>query len=93
MSGFQTYVQMLSTRGKRGVKSTSCELLIHLNYRSIRSLTECMQDVEQKKRQLEDSFDSLKEELAKLQAQGTAMNTILVNQCSKPLNIVKSKTC
>lgn len=30
-----------------------------------------MQNVELKKRQLEDSYDSLTEELAKLQAQGT----------------------
>lgn len=36
----------------------------------IRSLTEYMQNVELKKRHLEDSFDSLSEELAKLQAQG-----------------------
>lgn len=36
----------------------------------IRSLTEYMQNMELKKRQLEDSYDSLSEELAKLQAQG-----------------------
>lgn len=36
----------------------------------IRSLTEYMQNVELKKRHLEDSYDSLSEELAKLQAQG-----------------------
>lgn len=36
----------------------------------IRSLTEYMQSVEQKKRQLEESHDSLSEELAKLQDQG-----------------------
>ena len=36
----------------------------------IRSLVEYMQNVEQKKRNLEDSYDSLSEELAKLQAQG-----------------------
>lgn len=36
----------------------------------IRSLTEYTQSVEQKKRQLEESHDSLSEELAKLQDQG-----------------------
>lgn len=36
----------------------------------IRSLTEYMQSMEQKKRQLEESHDSLSEELAKLQDQG-----------------------
>lgn len=38
----------------------------------IRSLTEYMHSVEQKKRQLEESHDSLSEELAKLQEQGNA---------------------
>lgn len=36
----------------------------------IRSLTEYMQTVELKKRHLEESYDSLSDELAKLQAQG-----------------------
>lgn len=36
----------------------------------IRSLTEYMQSVELKKRHLEESYDSLSDELAKLQAQG-----------------------
>lgn len=36
----------------------------------IRSLTEYMQSMEQKKRLLEESHDSLSEELAKLQDQG-----------------------
>lgn len=37
----------------------------------IRSLTEYMQEVEQKKRRLEEGYDSLSEELATLQARGT----------------------
>lgn len=37
----------------------------------IKSLTDYMQNMEQKKRQLEESHDSLSEELAKLQDQGT----------------------
>ena len=41
----------------------------------IRSLTEYMQSVEQKKRQLEESHDSLSEELAKLQDQGNTRTT------------------
>lgn len=41
----------------------------------IRSLTEYMQSVEQKKRLLEESHDSLSEELAKLQDQGNLQST------------------
>lgn len=40
----------------------------------IRSLTEYMQSMEQKKRLLEESHDSLSEELAKLQDQGSTRN-------------------
>ena len=36
----------------------------------IRSLTESMQNLEQKKRQLEESVDALNEELVKISAQG-----------------------
>lgn len=36
----------------------------------IKSLTDYMQNMEQKKRQLEESQDALTEELARLQAQG-----------------------
>lgn len=36
----------------------------------IKSLTEYLQNVEQKKRQLEESVDSLSEELVQLRAQG-----------------------
>uniref|UniRef100_A0A4W6EF17 Kinesin-like protein n=1 Tax=Lates calcarifer TaxID=8187 RepID=A0A4W6EF17_LATCA len=52
-----------------GRELSSCHLLISQHGAKIRSLTEYMQNVEQKKRQLEDSYDSLSEELAKLQAQ------------------------
>lgn len=37
----------------------------------IKSLTEYLQNVEQKKRQLEEDVDSLNEELVKISAQGT----------------------
>ncbi|KAG9271239.1 kinesin heavy chain [Astyanax mexicanus] len=48
----------------------SCQLLISQLQAKIKSLTDYMQNVEQKKRQLEESQDSLMEELAKLHAQG-----------------------
>uniref|UniRef100_A0A8B9KZG4 Kinesin-like protein n=1 Tax=Astyanax mexicanus TaxID=7994 RepID=A0A8B9KZG4_ASTMX len=47
----------------------SCQLLISQLQAKIKSLTDYMQNVEQKKRQLEESQDSLMEELAKLHAQ------------------------
>ncbi|KAM7422903.1 hypothetical protein PAMA_010778 [Pampus argenteus] len=54
-----------------GRELSSCHLLISQHEVKIRSLTDYMQNVELKKRQLEDSYDSLNEELAKLQAQET----------------------
>ncbi|XP_035242655.1 kinesin heavy chain isoform X2 [Anguilla anguilla] len=54
-----------------GRELSSCHLLISQHEAKIRSLTEYMQNVELKKRQLEDNYDSLSEELAKLQAQET----------------------
>uniref|UniRef100_A0A8C4XE61 Kinesin-like protein n=1 Tax=Erpetoichthys calabaricus TaxID=27687 RepID=A0A8C4XE61_ERPCA len=54
-----------------GRELSSCQLLISQHEAKIRSLTEYMHVVELKKRQLEDSNDSLSEELAKLQAQET----------------------
>ncbi|KAK7145351.1 hypothetical protein R3I94_011449 [Phoxinus phoxinus] len=46
---------------------SSCQLLISQHEAKIRSLTEYMQNVELKKRQLEENYDCLSEELAKLQ--------------------------
>ncbi|KAK9407384.1 kinesin heavy chain isoform 5A [Crotalus adamanteus] len=54
-----------------GRELSSCQLLISQHEAKIRSLTEYMQSVEQKKRNLEESYDALSEELAKLQAQET----------------------
>uniref|UniRef100_A0AAR2JMH2 Kinesin-like protein n=1 Tax=Pygocentrus nattereri TaxID=42514 RepID=A0AAR2JMH2_PYGNA len=51
----------------------SCQLLISQLQAKIKSLTDYMQNVEQKKRHLEESQDSLMEELAKLHAQGVKM--------------------
>uniref|UniRef100_A0A3Q1GRG6 Kinesin-like protein n=1 Tax=Acanthochromis polyacanthus TaxID=80966 RepID=A0A3Q1GRG6_9TELE len=61
-----------------GRELSSCHLLISQHEAKIRSLTEYMQNVELKKRQLEDSYDSLTEELAKLQAQGRIIIVIIV---------------
>lgn len=50
--------------------------MLHFNFQheaKIRSLTEYTQNVELKKRHLEESYDSLSDELAKLQAQGRTM--------------------
>ncbi|XP_029380692.1 kinesin heavy chain-like [Echeneis naucrates] len=46
----------------------SCQLLISQHQAKIKSLTDYMQNMEQKKRQLEESQDALTEELAKLHA-------------------------
>uniref|UniRef100_A0A8D3CZI0 Kinesin-like protein n=1 Tax=Scophthalmus maximus TaxID=52904 RepID=A0A8D3CZI0_SCOMX len=63
-----------------GRELSSCHLLISQHGAKIRSLTEYMQNMELKKRQLEDSYDSLSEELAKLQAQDISVCTKLVDQ-------------
>lgn len=50
----------------------------------IKSLTDYMQNMEQKRRQLEESQDSLNEELAKLRAQGTMLVPVVIisfNSC------------
>uniref|UniRef100_A0A8C4FF79 Kinesin-like protein n=1 Tax=Dicentrarchus labrax TaxID=13489 RepID=A0A8C4FF79_DICLA len=52
-----------------GRELSSCHLLVSQHEAKIRSLTDYMQNVELKKRHLEDSYDSLSEELAQLQAQ------------------------
>ncbi|KAM9350671.1 kinesin heavy chain-like isoform 2-T2 [Symphorus nematophorus] len=56
-----------------GRELSSCQLLISQHEAKIRSLTEYMQSVEQKKRLLEESHDSLSEELAKLQDQDNSL--------------------
>ncbi|XP_042200272.1 kinesin heavy chain [Callorhinchus milii] len=50
---------------------TACQLLISQHETKIRSLTEYIHKVELKKRQLEESYDTLNEEMARLQAQET----------------------
>uniref|UniRef100_A0A673WK40 Kinesin-like protein n=1 Tax=Salmo trutta TaxID=8032 RepID=A0A673WK40_SALTR len=56
-----------------GRELSSCQLLISQHEVKIHSLTEYIQNVEQKKRQLEENVDSLSEELDKLQAQEQQM--------------------
>uniref|UniRef100_A0A3B3UMK4 Kinesin-like protein n=1 Tax=Poecilia latipinna TaxID=48699 RepID=A0A3B3UMK4_9TELE len=71
------HLENLQTECNRKMEETSrelssCHLLISQHEAKIRSLMDCMQNVELKKRQLEDSYDSLTEEMANLRAQGTA---------------------
>ncbi|XP_014412927.1 kinesin heavy chain isoform X2 [Camelus dromedarius] len=63
-----------------GRELSSCQLLISQHEAKIRSLTEYMQNVELKKRHLEESYDSLSDELAKLQAQETVHEVSLKDQ-------------
>ncbi|XP_047404629.1 LOW QUALITY PROTEIN: kinesin heavy chain [Sciurus carolinensis] len=60
-----------------GRELSSCQLLFYQHEAKIRSLTEYMQSVELKKRHLEESYDSLSDELAKLQAQETVNEVAL----------------
>ncbi|XP_069662226.1 kinesin heavy chain isoform X1 [Haliaeetus albicilla] len=59
-----------------GRELSSCQLLISQHEAKIRSLTEYTQTVELKKRHLEESYDALSEELARLQAQETAQGVV-----------------
>lgn len=59
----------------------TCSLFCLQHEAKIKSLTEYLQNVEQKKRQLEENVDSLNEELVKLSAQGTPVKISL--QCSQ----------
>lgn len=56
--------------------SSQHEAKIHL-------LTEYAQDVERERRQLEESYDSLAQELAQVRARGTEMCCITVDKDSK----------
>ncbi|XP_056885421.1 kinesin heavy chain isoform X1 [Takifugu flavidus] len=70
------HLEALQTECHRKMEETgrelsSCHLLISQHEAKTRSLTEYTQNLELKKRRLEESYDSLSEELAKLQAQET----------------------
>uniref|UniRef100_A0A8C4FF98 Kinesin-like protein n=1 Tax=Dicentrarchus labrax TaxID=13489 RepID=A0A8C4FF98_DICLA len=62
-----------------GRELSSCHLLVSQHEAKIRSLTDYMQNVELKKRHLEDSYDSLSEELAQLQAQDSKVKEETIN--------------
>ncbi|XP_043978864.1 kinesin heavy chain isoform X3 [Gambusia affinis] len=68
------HLENLQTECNRKMEETSrelssCHLLISQHEAKIRSLMDYMHNVELKKRQLEDSYDSLTEEMANLRAQ------------------------
>ena len=61
---------MLS-RVRNGSRAADVNLCVFVQHEAkIKSLTEYLQNVEQKKRQLEENVDSLNEELVKISAQG-----------------------
>ncbi|XP_062313229.1 kinesin heavy chain-like [Osmerus eperlanus] len=64
----------------------SCQMLISQHQAKIRSLTDYMQSMEQKKRQLEESQDSLMEELAKLNAQGKMQEVSVMDKEKEHMN-------
>uniref|UniRef100_A0A4W6C470 Kinesin-like protein n=1 Tax=Lates calcarifer TaxID=8187 RepID=A0A4W6C470_LATCA len=59
---------------------TACQLRISQYEAKIKSLTDCLQNVEQKKRQLEENVDSLSEEIVRIKAQGVVEDANL-NLC------------
>ncbi|CAL8320675.1 unnamed protein product [Merluccius merluccius] len=67
----------------------SCQLLISQHQAKIRSLTDYMQNVEQKKRQLEESQDGLMEEVAKLQAQGKMQEVNVMDKEKEQMTILQ----
>ncbi|KAJ3592329.1 hypothetical protein NHX12_007456, partial [Muraenolepis orangiensis] len=67
----------------------SCQLLISQHQAKIKSLTDYMQNVEQKKRQLEESQDGLMEEVAKLQAQGKMQEVDVMDKEKEHMTILQ----
>uniref|UniRef100_A0A8C5A8W4 Kinesin-like protein n=1 Tax=Gadus morhua TaxID=8049 RepID=A0A8C5A8W4_GADMO len=67
----------------------SCQLLISQHQAKIKSLTDYMQNVEQKKRQLEESQDGLMEELAKLKAQGKVQEVDVIDKEKEHMAILQ----
>uniref|UniRef100_A0A673KHV9 Kinesin heavy chain-like n=1 Tax=Sinocyclocheilus rhinocerous TaxID=307959 RepID=A0A673KHV9_9TELE len=63
---------------------SSCQLLVSQHEAKIRSLTEYMQNVEQKKRQLEDNYDALSEEFFMLQNSGKTNNNTPYKAAGRP---------
>ncbi|KAF4086737.1 hypothetical protein AMELA_G00087790 [Ameiurus melas] len=67
----------------------SCQLLISQLQAKIKSLNDYMQNMEQKKRQLEESQDSLMEELANLHAQGKMHEVSVMDKEKEHMNKMK----
>ncbi|KAI5107524.1 kinesin heavy chain, partial [Silurus meridionalis] len=67
----------------------SCQLLISQLQAKIRSLSDYMQNMEQKKRQLEESQDSLMEELARLHAQEKMHEVSVMDKEMEHMNKMK----
>uniref|UniRef100_A0A8C2FKK2 Kinesin-like protein n=1 Tax=Cyprinus carpio TaxID=7962 RepID=A0A8C2FKK2_CYPCA len=65
---------------------SSCQLLISQHEAKIRSLTEYMQNVEHKKRQLEDNYDALSEEFFMLQNSGEHYTPYIREEFQKERN-------
>ncbi|XP_072540867.1 kinesin heavy chain [Salminus brasiliensis] len=68
-----------------GRELSSCQLLISQHEAKIRSLSEYMQNMELKKRQLEENYDSLSEELSRLQNTESLQDN--QHDCEEPGNI------
>uniref|UniRef100_A0A8C0CNW5 Kinesin-like protein n=1 Tax=Balaenoptera musculus TaxID=9771 RepID=A0A8C0CNW5_BALMU len=76
-SEVKTMVKRCKQLEKNEKELAACQLRISQHEAKIRSLTEYLQNVEQKKRQLEESVDSLSEELVQLRAQGTRFQLLM----------------
>ncbi|KAM4558135.1 kinesin heavy chain-like [Odontesthes bonariensis] len=68
---------------------SSCQLLVSQLRAKLGSLTDDLQKMEQKKRQLEESQDALMEELAKLQAQGQMQELTVMDKEKEHMSRLK----
>ncbi|XP_040926554.1 kinesin-1 heavy chain-like isoform X2 [Betta splendens] len=64
-----TQSENLQRTGAMESELTACQLRISQHEAKIKSLTDCVQNAEQKKRQLEETVDSLNEEIVRIRAQ------------------------
>ncbi|KAM6934559.1 kinesin heavy chain-like [Xenentodon cancila] len=68
---------------------SSCQLLVSQLQAKLASLTDDLQNMEQKKRKLEESQDSLMEEIAKLQAQGQMHELVVMDKEKEHMSRLK----